>query len=67
MERSKCPSERVYTRSVRPGQPASTLILRGQLKLQYLDLYLVHHPSFAPDIEAAWKQFERIKDDGLAK
>ncbi|KAJ7913492.1 Aldo/keto reductase [Mycena leptocephala] len=38
-----------------------------QLKLQYLDLYLIHHPSFAPDIEAAWKQFERIKDDGLAK
>ncbi|KAJ7213862.1 NADP-dependent oxidoreductase domain-containing protein [Mycena pura] len=38
-----------------------------QLKLQYLDLYLVHTPQFAPDIEAAWKQFERIKDDGLAK
>ncbi|KAJ7022720.1 NADP-dependent oxidoreductase domain-containing protein [Mycena alexandri] len=37
------------------------------LKLTYLDLYLIHHPSFVPDIEAAWKQFERIKDDGLAK
>ncbi|KAJ7778379.1 Aldo/keto reductase [Mycena metata] len=37
------------------------------LQLTYLDLYLLHHPSFVPDIEAAWKQFERIKDDGLAK
>ncbi|KAJ7160047.1 NADP-dependent oxidoreductase domain-containing protein [Mycena filopes] len=37
------------------------------LKLTYLDLYLIHHPSFVPDIEAAWKQFERIKDDGLAR
>ncbi|KAJ6504600.1 NADP-dependent oxidoreductase domain-containing protein [Mycena vitilis] len=37
------------------------------LKLQYLDLYLIHHPSFVPDLEAGWKQFERIKDDGLAK
>ncbi|KAJ7625254.1 NADP-dependent oxidoreductase domain-containing protein [Mycena polygramma] len=37
------------------------------LKLQYLDLYLIHHPSFLPDLEAGWKQFERIKDDGLAK
>ncbi|KAF8214915.1 Aldo/keto reductase [Mycena galopus ATCC 62051] len=37
------------------------------LKLQYLDLYLIHHPSFVPELESAWKQFERIKDDGLAK
>ncbi|KAJ7673514.1 Aldo/keto reductase [Mycena rosella] len=37
------------------------------LKLQYLDLYLIHSPSFVPDIDLAWKQFERIKDDGLAK
>lgn len=39
----------------------------AQLKLQYLDLYLIHSPSFVPDIEAGWKQFERIKDDGLSK
>ncbi|KAJ7078674.1 Aldo/keto reductase [Mycena epipterygia] len=38
-----------------------------QLKLQYLDLYLIHSPTFVPDLEAGWKQFERIKDDGLAK
>ncbi|KAJ7256786.1 Aldo/keto reductase [Mycena haematopus] len=38
-----------------------------QLKLQYLDLYLIHGPGLVPDLEAAWKQFERIKDDGLAK
>ncbi|KAJ6584070.1 NADP-dependent oxidoreductase domain-containing protein [Mycena vulgaris] len=38
-----------------------------QLQLQYLDLYLIHSPTFVPNIEAAWKQFERIKDDGLSK
>ncbi|KAJ7451650.1 NADP-dependent oxidoreductase domain-containing protein [Mycena latifolia] len=38
-----------------------------QLKLQYLDLYLIHTPAFIPDFESGWKQFERIKDDGLAK
>ncbi|KAJ7079742.1 NADP-dependent oxidoreductase domain-containing protein [Mycena belliarum] len=38
-----------------------------QLQLQYLDLYLIHGPTLVPDLEEGWKQFERIKDDGLAK
>ncbi|KAJ6611434.1 Aldo/keto reductase [Mycena sp. CBHHK59/15] len=38
-----------------------------QLKMQYLDLYLIHSPHFVPDIDAAWKQFERIKEDGLSR
>ncbi|KAJ7256805.1 Aldo/keto reductase [Mycena haematopus] len=38
-----------------------------QLKLQYLDLYLIHNPALVPDLQAGWKQFEKIKDDGLAK
>lgn len=66
MGRSKCPSERAFTKCV-AGAPLVFPLTFRQLKLQYLNLYLIHHPSFVPDIESAWKQFERIKDDGLAK
>jgi len=38
----------------------------SKLKLKYLDLYLIHNPRLVQDF-AIWKQFEKIKDDGLAK
>ena len=39
-----------------------------QLGLTYVDLYLIHHPRYAtPDIPTAWKEFEKIKADGLAR
>ncbi|KAF7348286.1 Aldo/keto reductase [Mycena sanguinolenta] len=50
----------------RPGD--IQLAVRGSLsnlKLKYLDLYLIHNP-YLVDSET-WKQFEKIKDDGLAK
>jgi len=38
------------------------------LGLSYVDLYLIHHPRLAtPDIPTAWKEFEKIIADGLAK
>jgi diketogulonate reductase-like aldo/keto reductase len=33
-----------------------------------VDLYLIHHPRLAkPDLATAWREFEKIKADGLAK
>jgi diketogulonate reductase-like aldo/keto reductase len=38
------------------------------LGLSYVDLYLIHFPGLAvPDIPTAWKQFEKVKEAGLAK
>jgi len=38
------------------------------LGVAYVDLYLIHFPWLAvPDIPAAWKQFEKVKEAGLAK
>ena len=38
-----------------------------QFGLKYVDLYLIHGPSLIKDIESSWKEFEMIKDSGLAK
>ncbi|KAL0574942.1 hypothetical protein V5O48_007016 [Marasmius crinis-equi] len=41
----------------------------NELNLKYIDLYLIHNPKYIPngDIEATWREFEKIKEDGLAK
>jgi len=40
----------------------------SKLGLKFVDLYLVHSPTFiGNDMEGAWKEFEKIKEDGLAK
>jgi diketogulonate reductase-like aldo/keto reductase len=39
-----------------------------QLGVEYVDLYLIHHPRLAqPDIPTAWAEMEAIKRAGLAK
>lgn len=39
-----------------------------QLGVTYLDLYLVHAPPLYPGgIEKVWRDFEKLKADGLAK
>ncbi|EEB98071.1 hypothetical protein MPER_02485, partial [Moniliophthora perniciosa FA553] len=41
----------------------------NKLGLKYIDLYLIHNPIFVPDqnLEAAWREFEKLKEDGLVK
>jgi diketogulonate reductase-like aldo/keto reductase len=44
------------------------LIRYIQLGVEYVDLYLIHHPNLArPDIPTAWGEMEAIKRAGLAK
>ena len=39
-----------------------------KLGVEYVDLYLIHHPRLArPDIPTAWAEMEAIKRAGLAK
>lgn len=39
-----------------------------QLGVSYVDLYLIHHPRLAtPDIPTAWREMEKVKEQGLAK
>ncbi|KAH7925587.1 Aldo/keto reductase [Leucogyrophana mollusca] len=38
----------------------------SELGLDYLDLYLVHFPGLLTDYEANWREFEMIKEQGLA-
>jgi len=38
------------------------------LRVQYVDLYLIHHPHLAvPDIPTVWNKMEDLKNHGLAK
>jgi diketogulonate reductase-like aldo/keto reductase len=47
---------------------ADTYYGTSKLGLKYMDLYLIHHPLLAePNFATIWREFEKIKADGLAK
>ena len=47
---------------------AANEIVRLQLGVEYVDLYLIHAPRYAqPDIPTAWAVMEKLKAQGLTK
>ncbi|KAF8327168.1 Aldo/keto reductase [Cantharellus anzutake] len=69
LAKAKIPREKLYiTTKVETGPPLDGLkeSLR-KLRLNYVDLYLIHHPSNIPDVVGAWKELEEAKRLGLTK
>ncbi|KAF5343222.1 hypothetical protein D9758_013394 [Tetrapyrgos nigripes] len=38
-----------------------------KLGVEYVDLFLIHNHFFVPDIKEAWKEMEKLKEEGLAR
>ncbi|KAF5333988.1 hypothetical protein D9758_017523 [Tetrapyrgos nigripes] len=38
-----------------------------KLGVEYVDLFLIHNHFFVPDIKEAWKEMERLKEEGLTR
>lgn len=38
-----------------------------EIGLSYVDMYMVHIPRALPDLESGWKEFEKMKKDGLTR
>ncbi|CAL1704615.1 unnamed protein product [Somion occarium] len=38
-----------------------------KLKVDYVDLFLIHNPQLHPDLKSVWKQLEELKKEGLSK
>ncbi|KAF5329220.1 hypothetical protein D9758_018196 [Tetrapyrgos nigripes] len=38
-----------------------------KLGVEYVDLFLIHNHFFVPDIKEAWKEMEKLKEEGLTR
>ncbi|KZV68439.1 Aldo/keto reductase [Peniophora sp. CONT] len=61
--------EDVYITTKFDGGDISTEARKSidKLGVKYVDLYLIHGPTFAPDVAKAWREFESIHKDGIVK
>ena len=75
ISKSKVPRDKLFiTTKVSPNIadiPNALKTSLKKLKLDYVDLYLIHEPFFAKEdpanLQKAWKGMEQMKDEGLAK
>ena len=70
---SGVPRSELYVTTKLGKLPAGTTVRETlveslrKLKLDYVDLFLIHMPNDFPDLVGIWKQFEELKKEGLTK
>ncbi|KAJ7587203.1 Aldo/keto reductase [Mycena floridula] len=57
----------ITTKYHQGGIPRAIRESLSKLGIKYVDLYLIHNPSYTPDIPKAWREMEQIKAAGLTK
>ena len=57
----------LHFRSILLIAPDTVTLVPPQLGLDYVNLYLLHHPAVISDLAKTWKEVEQAKELGLTK